>query len=207
MKERSLMLKSFDLDIIKRAVKIFVVATICLVITTIFCYFVHPSFNELKNMGNASEEIGNTKGLEKVWKYIVNNGFRVPLQMFILALLPIPYLYLISLVVTIIMPGILLGFLLSFDLHKGLIGSIAFIPHYTFEIMGFCILASALYMLNKAITRRFTNLFRKSKKENYAIKDNLINVIKFYVLIALPLIIIAAFLETYVSNFIFNILS
>ena len=59
------MLKSFDLDIIKRAVKIFIVATICLIITTIFCYFVHPSFNELKNMGNASEEIGNTKGLEK----------------------------------------------------------------------------------------------------------------------------------------------
>ena len=58
------MLKSFDLDIIKRAVKS-LVATICLVITTIFCYFVHPSFNELKNMGNASEEIGNTKGLEK----------------------------------------------------------------------------------------------------------------------------------------------
>ena len=84
--------------------------------------------------------------------------------MFILGLLPIPYLYLINLVVTIIMPGILLGFLLSFDLHKGLIGSIAFIPHYTFEIMGFCILASA-DMLNKAITRRFTNLFRKSKKK------------------------------------------
>ena len=104
------MLKSFDLEIIKRAVKIFVVATICLIITTIFCYFVHPSFNDLKNMGNASEKIGNTKGLEKVWKYIVNNGFRVPLQMFILALLPIPYLYLINLVVTIIMPGILLGF-------------------------------------------------------------------------------------------------
>ncbi|MDN8760225.1 stage II sporulation protein M, partial [Staphylococcus aureus] len=70
-----------------------------------------------------------------------------------------------------------------------------------------CILASALYMLNKAITRRFTNLFRKSKKENYALKVNLINVIKSYVLIALPLIIIAAFLETYVANFIFNILS
>lgn len=201
------MLKSFDLDIIKRAVKIFIVATICLIITTIFCYFVHPSFNELINMGNASEEIGNTKGLEKVWKYIINNGFRVPLQMFILALLPIPYLYLINLVVTIIMPGILLGFLLSFDLHKGLIGCIAFIPHYTFEIMGFCILASALYMFNKAITRRFTNLFRKSKKENYAIKDNLINVIKFYVLIALPLIIIAAFLETYVANFIYNLIT
>ncbi|WP_210135407.1 stage II sporulation protein M [Staphylococcus sp. GDX8P80P] len=201
------MLKSFDLDIIKRAIKIFIVATICLIITTIFCYFVHPSLNELKNMGNASEKIGNTKGLEKVWKYIVNNGFRVPLQMFILALLPIPYLYLINLVVTILMPGIMFGFVLSFDLHKGLIGCIAFIPHYTFEVMGFCILASALYMLNKAITRRFTNLFRKNKKENYAIKVNLINVIKSYVLIALPLIIIAAFLETYVANFIFELMS
>ena len=61
----SLMLKSFDLDIIKRAVKIFVVATICLVITTIFCYFVHPSFNELKNMGNASEKLATLKDLKK----------------------------------------------------------------------------------------------------------------------------------------------
>lgn len=207
MKERSLMLKSFDLDIIKRAVKIFIVATICLIITTIFCYFVHPSLNELKNMGSGSDKISETKGLKKVWDFIVNNGFKVPLQMFILALLSIPYLYLINLVVTVVLPGIMLGFLLSFDLHKGLIGSIAFIPHYTFEIMGLCILTSALYMLNKAITRRFTNLFRKSKKENYAIKDNLINVIKFYVLIALPLIVIAAFLEIYVSNFLFNLMS
>ena len=159
------MLKSFDLEIIKRAVKIFVVATICLIITTIFCYFVHPSLNELKNMGSGSDKISETKGLKKVWEFIVNNGFKVPLQMFILALLPIPYLYLINLVVTVVLPGIMLGFLLSFDLHKGLIGSIAFIPHYTFEIMGFCILTSALYMLNKAITRRFTNLFRKSKKK------------------------------------------
>ena len=109
-------------------------------------------------MGNASEEIGNTKGLEKVWKYIVNNGFRVPLQMFILGLLPIPYLYLINLVVTIIMPGILLGFLLSFDLHKGLIGSIAFIPHYTFEIMGFCILASAVYVKQSHHTSVYQSL-------------------------------------------------
>ncbi|QUX18035.1 stage II sporulation protein M [Staphylococcus haemolyticus] len=201
------MLKSFDLEIIKRAVKIFVVATICLIITTIFCYFVHPSLNELKNMGSGSVKISETKGLKKVWEFIVNNGFKVPLQMFILALLPIPYLYLINLVVTVVLPGIMLGFLLSFDLHKGLIGSIAFIPHYTFEIMGFCILASALYMMNKAITRRFTNLFRKSKKENYAIKVNLINVIKSYVLITLPLIIIAAFLETYVSNYLFNLMS
>lgn len=100
-----------------------------------------------------------------------------------------------------------LGCFLSLGTHKGLIGCIATIPHYTFEIMGFCILTSALYMLNKAITRRFTNLFRTSKKEKYAIKVNLINVIKSYVLIALPLIIIAAFLETYVLNFIFNILS
>ena len=61
----SLMLKSFDLDIIKRAVKIFVVATICLVITTIFCYFVHPSFNELKNMGMRVKKLATLKDLKK----------------------------------------------------------------------------------------------------------------------------------------------
>ncbi|MCJ1667059.1 stage II sporulation protein M [Staphylococcus sp. NRL 16/872] len=201
------MLKLIDLDIVKRALKIFIVATICLIITTIICYFIHPSFNELKDLGSTSEKISDANGLERVWKYIVNNGFQVPLQMFILALLPIPYLYLINLVVTIILPGIMLGFLINFDMHKGMAGLIAFIPHYTFEIMGFCILASALYLLNKAITRRFTNLFRKNKKENYPIKTNLINVIKSYIFIALPLIIIAAFLETYVANFIYNLIT
>ena len=62
------MLKSFDLDIIKRAVKI-IVATICLIITTIFCYFVHPSFNELKNMGMRVKKLATLKDSKSLEVY------------------------------------------------------------------------------------------------------------------------------------------
>ena len=65
----ALMLKSFDLDIIKRAIKIFVVATICLVITTIFWYFVHPSFNELKIWGMRVKKLATLKDLKSLEVY------------------------------------------------------------------------------------------------------------------------------------------
>lgn len=56
------MRKLVDLDIVKRALKIFIVATICLIITTIICYFLHPSFNDLKDLGSTSEKLVTLMG-------------------------------------------------------------------------------------------------------------------------------------------------
>ena len=35
--------------------------------------------------------ISKTNGLIKLWQYIINNGFKVPFQMLILSLIPIPF--------------------------------------------------------------------------------------------------------------------
>ncbi|MEJ7485715.1 stage II sporulation protein M, partial [Staphylococcus hominis] len=61
--------------------------------------------------------------------------------------------------------------------------------------------------VNQAIIRKITNLFRKNKKENLSLKLSIINLLKIYVFIALPLFVIAAFFENYLSKFIFDLLT
>ncbi|AYU54111.1 stage II sporulation protein M [Staphylococcus debuckii] len=195
-----------DSTYLKRALKIFLLMTCFLILGIILAYIFHPSFNTLKSIGDKiPEHLNHESGLHKVWGFIYENGLRVPSQMFILALIPIPFLYLLNTIFTAVLPGVLLGFLLNFTPYRGFIAVIATIPHYTFEVFGLCIVASGLYKVNQAIIRKITNLFRSNKKENYSLKEALLNLIKAFVLIGLPLIIIAAFLETYVSEWIFKI--
>lgn len=93
-----------------------------------------------------------------------------------------------------------------FDFHKGLIIIVSSIPHIIIEILAMCFVVSSLYKLNQAIVRKISNLFRKEKRQNVSFKQALIQLIKTYILIALPLYIIAAFLETYFTEWIYSIL-
>ena len=159
------MLTIKDQNYFKRALKIFILSTTFLLVTILIALIFHPSEEFIKQLGASSpESVSKTHGIKKVWGFIQNNGFHVPIQMLLLALIPIPFLYTINLIVSLIIPGILFGFFIHFDTYKGLTSLIAYIPHYTLEIMSFCIFTSGLYMLNKSIIRKITNLFRKRKK-------------------------------------------
>ncbi|ATH63736.1 hypothetical protein BJG87_11725 [Staphylococcus pasteuri] len=177
---------------------------IVLLITFILALIFSPSLETFKHIGD-KVNITATHGLEKVWQYIVNNDLKTPLQMFILSLIPIPFLYCLNLISTTVITGIMFGFAINFDLHKGTIMVVGAIPHAILELLAFCFVVSALYKFNQAIVRKVSNMFRKTKKVNYSIKLAFANLIKIYVLIALPLYIIAAFLETYFTDFINNI--
>lgn len=72
--------------------------------------------------------------------------------------------------------------------------------------MGLCVIASGLYSLNQIIIRKISNLFRKRKKEEYSLKLSIINLGKMYLLVFIPLIILAAFTETYIATFLLNLL-
>lgn len=106
---------------------------------------------------------------------------------------------------TSIITGIAFGFAIHFDFNKGAIMVISSIPHAIIEILAMCFVISGLYKLNQAIIRKISNLFRKTKKQNFSFKLALSNLLKIYFLIALPLYIIAAFLETYLTDFIYNL--
>lgn len=202
------MLNIIERDYYKRTLTIFIMATALLLITIVLAFFFHPSEEFLKQLGNKSpERVSETHGLTKVWGFIQTNAFYVPIQMLLLALIPIPFLYTLNLIITIIIPGILFGFLFNFDTYKGITNLIAYIPHYTLEIMSYCIIISGLYMLNKTIIRKLSNLFRKEKKDNYSLKKSIITLFKMYLFISLPLVVLAAFTETYIANFLSNLMN
>lgn len=195
-----------DNDYTKRSIKIFILATIIFIITFVLAIIFTPSLATLKNLGSGTpSKLSEARGLKKVWEYIINNGFRTPLQMLTIAMIPIPFLYFANLISTIIITGILFGFAVHLDVYKGSIMVLSSMPHTIIEILAMCFVISSLYKLNQAIIRKIGNLFRKNKKERFSLKLAIINLFKIYVFIALPLYIIAAFIETYFPSFIENL--
>lgn len=85
--------------------------------------------------------------------------------------------------------------------------TISTIPHFYIEILAFCFVASSLFKINQSIIKKIANLFRKNKKQKISIKLAITNLIKIYIFIALPLFIFAAFVENYLSKFIFDLLT
>ncbi|MGF9958228.1 stage II sporulation protein M [Bacillus mycoides] len=192
--------------VFKRAINFFILAIALTVIATIITFIINPDFKEImKGVGNRlPDQVKESTGIEKVWSYIVNNGFIVPLQMFILALIPIQFLYAINIILTVSLPGILFGIGLQADFQKGFGIIISSIPHYLFEIFAFCLFAAILFELNKFIRIKLKNLFKKDK-ERVSLNKKILEVIKIYVVLTLPIIIIAAFLETYIADIILNL--
>lgn len=128
----------------------------------------------------------------------------VPLQMFILALIPIQFLYVINIILTVSLPGILFGIGLQANFIKGFELITASIPHYFVKVFAFCLFASTLFKLNKAIRIKIRNIFKKDAEEISLIKKFL-ETINVYIFLTLPLMIIAAFLEAYIAEMILNL--
>ena len=145
-----------------------------------------------------------SEGIKKVWSFVVNNGFMVPLQMFILALIPIQFLYLLNIISTVTLPGILFGIALQVNSIKGLGIIIATIPHYIFEVFAFCLFAAVLFELNQVVRVKIRNVFKADEVGTSLIKK-VLETIKIYAILILPLIIMAAFSETYIADIIFSL--
>lgn len=169
-------------------------------------YFVNPDFKVVLGEINAksSNEISDSSGLEKVWFYIVNNGFKVPLQMFILALIPIQFLYSLNIISTAAIPGVLFGIILQENAGKGIELIIATIPHYIFEIFALCLFAAILFELNKVIRVKIRSLFKRTINKQSLIKK-FSETVFTYAALVLPIIIMAAFLETFIADLLLNL--
>ena len=190
----------------KRAIVFFVIATIVTVLGTAITYSVNPDIEGImESLGDSSsDQLRESTGIKKVWAYVMNNGFMVPLQMFVLALIPIQFLYLINVVSTALIPGILFGVVLQMDFIKGLGVIASTIPHYCVEVLAFCLFAAALFELNRVIRKKVRSVFKKGKDQVPLVKE-ILGTIKIYGVLILPMIMAAAFLETYIADIIFNL--
>lgn len=199
-------MKILDKSMTKRIIIFFCISISLMLISGIITYIVNPNIEIIKNIQGLPEDKQRAEGLEKVWQYIINNGFKVPLQMLILSIIPIPFLYSANLISTSILTGFVFTLLIRVDLHLGLIGVGSSIPHTVIELLSYAVFAASLYLLNKSIIRMISNLFRKNKKTKISFLKSIVIVAKVYILLVLPLSIIAAFLETYFTNFLMDLL-
>lgn len=174
------MFKIHDETYIKRTIKFLATILIIILITFILSIIFSPSTETIKILSKGiPDSVDNAVSLENVWEYILNNGFKVPFQMLILAIITIPFLYYLNVISTAIPPTIALGFAINFDIYKGTVITISSIPHFFVEILAFCFVASGLIKVNQSISRKFFNLFRKNKKENLSFKLSIKNYWKY----------------------------
>src|SRR5699024_7966922 len=101
-----------------------------MLISGIIKYIVNHNIKIIKNI---------IELLEKVWQYNINNGYKVPLQMLILSIIPIPFLYSANLISTSILTGFVFTLLIRVDLHLGLIDVGSSIPHTVLELLSYAV--------------------------------------------------------------------
>lgn len=190
----------------KRAIKFFVFLSIITMLTTLITYILgfKLDITNIIYSIESNKEISKVTGIQKVGAYIINNGFKAPLQMMLLAIIPIQFLYLLNVFIPSFIIGIAFGIVLQNDSVKGFQIIISSIPYSIVEVFAFCLLAAVLFELNQIVREKIKNIFKKNKVKVSFI-SKVLEAIKIYALLVLPMMVIAAFLETYVADILFNL--
>ena len=178
---------------------------VVIIISAVITYIINPNFSDTLNSvsSNVSKSVSQKSGLNLVVAYIFNNGFKVPIGMLIFSIIPIRFLYWIQPLFTAILPGILFGIAFRYSVAKAFIILISSLPHMLLELLAYCVWIVVLDQLNKWIRYKISRKKQTSTKLFYEFKLILISYVKY----VLPLIVIAAFTETYVADWISRILS
>ena len=190
----------------KRAIKFFVFAICITILVTVVTYIINPDLKEMTTMveKRLSDDIVKSIGIKKVWSFIAYNGVKVPLQMILLSLIPIQFLYFANTILTASLPGILFGIMLRENFKIGIGIILSATSYFVFEIFAFCLLSSILFELNQTVRIKIGNLYKKDKTKVFLVKK-IIETVKVYAILFLPMIIFSALLETYVADIICNL--
>lgn len=182
---------------------------IVLILSTLLTYVIDPNIKEVMHSVSKKlpKEVTSSEGIDLVLAYVKNNGFAVPFHMFLFSLFPIPYLYMIQPSITAILPGVLFGIALRYNATKAIILITSSIPHFCIELLGMCIFATLLYYLNKSLYGRLYSKILKRQQKQIKIKVAIVDTIKYYIILVLPIFIVAGFVETYVPDVINNLLT
>ena len=169
---------------------------IVIVVTAIITYLVAPS---TKGTTDAIEStvphvVSNADGVKAVVAYFVNNGIRVPLMMLVLSLIPVAYLYTINVFIGAILPGILFGVAFQHGIQSGVAIVIGASPHALLELLGLCAWIVLLGPLNNWVRDKI----RRRKTES--LRNVFLPLLRGWVVIVLPSMVIAAFCETYLAD-------
>ncbi|EHG8747100.1 MULTISPECIES: stage II sporulation protein M [Lactococcus] len=188
-----------------KPIKYLSIIMLVVIISAVITYIVNPNFSDTLNSvsSNISKSVSQKSGLNLVVAYIFNNGFKVPMGMLFFSIIPIRFLYWIQPLFTAILPGILFGIAFRYSVAKAFIILISSLPHMLLEIFAFCLWMVALDRFNKWIRYKIS----RKKSANTNLLKELKLLLSPYIKYVLPLMVIAAFTETYVADWISHILS
>ena len=98
---------------------------------------------------NLNNKVNNTlKGLIDIFN---NNAFIMPLTSLIIALIPIPYLYIPPSISTIFSLSMAIGIQFAYKFNEGAMLLLGILPHGLLEIYAMSVLSSLLFALNKVM--------------------------------------------------------
>ncbi len=78
-----------------KPIKYLGILTVVIVISAVITYIINPNLSDTLNSvsSNVPKSVSQKSGLQLVVAYIFNNGFKVPIGMLILSIIPIRFLY------------------------------------------------------------------------------------------------------------------
>jgi len=144
---------------------------------------------------------------DSYWKGTVmlfKNNWTVCLQIVIISFIPIRFLYNLSLITSSVGLGIALGLAqkLGMNMFEGIV--LGVLPHSILELSVFIVTAIYANKINKIIVGKILNLFRRDKKSFPSLWESIKETFFVFIFAITPLIFIAAFIEGYVTRFLFN---
>lgn len=195
--EASILLKNYNTLIYR-----FALVTIGIILISFgMSLFIKPDILEFINWADSKISETNQTQIGKFFQYVVNNGIKVPFQMLILSLIPIPFVYYLPVALTAIATGVVLYLPFTPQLQDKMSFYKVFLgifPHASIELFSFFVILAVLYQFNKAIR---SHLFKKVNSELgviYTFKK----IATVYCFIAFPLLVIAAFIEAFITPMI-----
>lgn len=80
---------------------------VIMVISFFAAYFLKPSVTDFLNLADSDSNLGLSSDRTTAFvQYVINNGIKVPFQMFLLTFIPIPLVYFSPIILTAVLTGI-----------------------------------------------------------------------------------------------------
>lgn len=184
---------------IKRANKFLIFNIILSVLLGIIFFIIGMNINDFSDYPNLNLNNKVDNGLNGLIEIFCNNAFIMPLTSLIIALIPIPYLYLIPAISTIFSLSMAIGIQFAYKFNEGIVLLLGILPHGLLEIYIMSILLSLLFVLNNYIRNSLVNLFKKNKTYLPKFLNVITSICKCYLLVMLPLTFICALIEVFIT--------
>lgn len=184
---------------IKRANKFIIFNIILSVLIGIIFFIIGVNINDFSDYPNLNLNNKVNNSLNGLIEIFCNNAFIMPLTSLIIAIIPIPYLYMIPTISTIFSLSMAIGIQFAYRFNEGTVMLLGILLHGLLEIYIMSILLSLLFVLNKYIRNSLVNLFKKNKVYLPKFLNVITSICKCYLIVILPLTFICALIEVFIT--------